>query len=66
MSSLDNGPPAEALFDVPLASLTKPVASELIDEALAAARFTPSTANLQPWTFIRVTRPVTLRTTTAK
>lgn len=60
MSSLDNGPPAEALFDVPLASLTKPVASELIDEALAAARFTPSTANLQPWTFIRVTRPETV------
>lgn len=51
----------EALFDAPLAALTGQVAGLDLDDALAAARFTPSAANLQPWTFIRVTRPETVQ-----
>lgn len=50
----------EALFDVPLAALRRPVEPRLLDEALAAARFAPSAANLQPWTFVRVSQPRTV------
>jgi len=50
-----------ALFDVPLADLTGKVNVADIDAALAAARFAPSAANLQPWTFIRVTQSETVR-----
>lgn len=51
----------KALFDAPLAALTGQVAELDLDDALAAARFTLSAANLQPWTFIRVTRPETVQ-----
>lgn len=50
-----------ALFDVPLAALTGKANVADIDAALAAARFAPSAANLQPWTFIRVTQSETVR-----
>lgn len=50
-----------ALFDVPLADLTGKANVAEIDAALAAARFAPSAANLQPWTFIRVTHGETVR-----
>jgi len=48
------------LFDVPLAALTGKANVADIDAALAAARFAPSAANLQPWTFIRVTQSETV------
>lgn len=47
---------------MPLAALTGAVPAAAVDEAIAQARFTPSAANLQPWTFIRLTQAGSIRT----
>lgn len=49
------------IFDVPLTELTRLAPDGLLEEALGEARFTPSAANLQPWTFVRLTRPESVR-----